>query len=152
MSSKVYNIFVQYFDNPTFTKTKNTSDHTIYMCKLNVHLANATRYLVCIVPRDVFFVGDTQPLSNLKWVSFQTRSLSEPFNVKLKHGYQAKHQAPFNSKIIETSRDQNEVKYRSLELPLEISLLITDKLMYDYPSEGRLNGALETYNTIVIII
>lgn len=150
---QLYSDINTYFDNPVFTKIKNTDDYSIYMCKLNIQLGNEYRYLVCIVPRDVFFIGVLQPLSSLQWTVFQTRSLVDAYSdIKSKHTYYPKQGGVFNSVITRKTETKQEVVYTSKEIPVEISLLINTKNLYDYPPIGTLNSALETYNTVLILV
>ena len=150
--SELYTAFVYYFDNPEFTKIKNLDIYSIYMCKLNVQLANEYRYLVAIVPRDAFFVGTAQELSKLHWSVFQTRSLNETHAIiKKRSSYQPKQDGIFQSVIHRTGISDKETTYKSDLLPIEISLLTNKNNLYDYPTEGLLNSALETYNTIIVL-
>lgn len=152
----IYDLFIDYFDTPVFTKLKNVEDYSIYMCKLNVHLANLTRYLVCIVPKDVFFSGDTQSLKDLKWKVFQTRELSESHTeIRHKHFYKPKQGNVFQTPIEKIGMDGNNTKYRTSENFLrncEITLLFNPKSLFDYPKNGTFNSALETYYTMVELI
>lgn len=152
MQNNVYQLFQNYFDNPFFFKVKNTDEHSIYMCRLHVHLANSTRYLVCHVPRDVYLPGDRQPLSRLQWIVFQCRSLqaSQPL-VMGKHGYRPKQGYPYNSSIVRVFADAEQTRYAVDKLPLEVTLL-PDAHNTEYPPKGTLNAALETYNTVVLFI
>ena len=152
MLTDVYYTIDTYFDSPTFTKTKNTSDYSIWMCKIYTQLSNTNRYLICLVSRDVFFIGDTQPLKNLKWSVFQTRSLSDNHpEILKKHTYRPK-QGNIYSSIIELYKsNDSEYEYKSIDLPLTIALLRDDKSPYNYPDKGTLNAALETYNAIIVI-
>ncbi len=151
-NKELYDAFVYYFDNPNFVKVNNTDIYSIYMCKLRVHLANTYRYLVCIVPRDVFFINTTRKQGDLHWVVFQTRSLTEPYpELVARHSYQPKRDNIFNVILKQISTTENETKYISDKLPIEVSLLANDKNLYDYPKEGPLNSALETFNTIVCL-
>lgn len=150
--SELYNHLVYYYNNPVFTKIKNTGDYSIYMCKLNVHLANKYRYLVCMVQRDVFFVGETQPLSDIRWQIFQTRSLTDSHPIiKKRHSYHPKSNDILNSSIHQISKNNQETKYTSANIPVEISLLSDSNNLYEYPSTGTVKAALETYNTVIVI-
>jgi hypothetical protein len=144
-------LFVDYFENPIFTKTANKDGYSIYYCKINIHLANAYRYLIALCKEDVFFNGENVPLDRLNWVVFQTRSLPENKPLKT-HNYSPKHSAPFNTIITRTSSaDADENVYRCSAYPIEITLL-KSKDTFIYPPTGRINSALETFNTIIELI
>jgi hypothetical protein len=140
----VHSVFVQYFDDPLFTKIKDVDNHSIYMCKLTVQLANAYRYLVAITPRDVYFKGKELPLSHIKWTVFQTRELNVKHPIRT-HTYTPKQGHPYNFIIYRSKDDEN---YKCDSLPVTVNLLGDDY----YPYVGKLNSALETYNTIVILL
>lgn len=147
----IYDIFINYFDNPLFTKIKDTDDYSIYMCKLNIYLANTHRYLISIVDRDVYFKGNQVRLSKLNWKVFQTRSLVENHNIE-KQTYQPKKIYPFNIEINLSSQDELSCNYECKDIQnLNITLIKNKNNLYDYPQKGTLNSALETYNAIVVI-
>jgi len=144
-------VLVEYFDNPQFTKIKNVDEEfSVYMCRLNSQLGSEIRYLVCIVGRDAYLVGDEVSLKALPWTVFQTRSLTDIHDIK-RCGYQPKSRAPFNAIIKRTSKNDKEVEYSCDAFPVTISLLVRPTDMFDYPAEGRLNSALETFNTIIML-
>jgi hypothetical protein len=162
---KIYDLFIDYFDNPIFTKMNNSSTVntqgtldkvSVYMCKLNINLANTYRYLVCITDLDAFFIGNEQPLSSLNWKVFQTRALNDNHDIR-KHSYQPKKVFPYNSNITRTSipnhNIETETKYISdIFNNLDITLLPNKDSIYSYPEKGKFNSALETYNTIIILL
>ena len=142
-------IFVDYFENPIFTKTDNKDGYSIYYCKINVYLANAYRYLIAVCKEDVFFTGENVPLDRLDWVVFQTRSLPENKPMKT-HNYSPKHSPPYNTVITRKVSNAENV-YQCSVYPMEITLL-TSKDNLVYPLTGRINSALETFNTIIELI
>jgi hypothetical protein len=77
----IYNSIVEYFGDVIFTKlnSKSTSDGTIYglyYCKIGCMLCIDNRYLLVIVKDDEEIpIGTHIYLSNLNWISFQTRSI-----------------------------------------------------------------------------
>jgi len=150
----VYDVLIEYFDNPTFTKIRDNDNLLIYMCKINVRLIGNNRYLVCMVPRDVYFVGDTLKLSELKWIVFQTREMMSNFKFENVQSYTPKRNGVFNEIIHVEKRTSDEVKYISNENSvlscLDISLLNNKANVFEYPEKGAFNSALETYNTILI--
>lgn len=95
MRQDIYNSIVNYYGDLIFTKlnTKSTSDGTfygVYYCKVGCMLCIDNRYLLAIVKDDEEIeVGTNVYLSNLNWVSFQTRSIDNfetvnPHNIKIK--------------------------------------------------------------------
>ena len=86
---EIYNNIVNYFGDIIFTKlnSKATSDGTVYglyYCKVGCMLCIDNRYLLVIVKEDTngssdneIPVGTQMYLSNLQWISFQTRSIDD---------------------------------------------------------------------------
>lgn len=92
---EVYNNIVNYFGDIIFTKlnSKATSDgnvYGIYYCKIGCMLCVDNRYFLTIVKDDEDTpIGSQIFLSNLQWISFQTRSIDDfesvnPNGIKLK--------------------------------------------------------------------
>lgn len=144
-------ILADYYDNMYFYKIKNIDNHySMYVCKLNVHLANTQRYLIALTPVDLYNVGNAVRLSDLNWQIFQTRSLSENFKVD-KQLYRPKQTSPYNTKIESFENTPEHKSYKIKDCPIVISLLHDDKNLYEYPDIGTLCAALETYKTIITL-
>jgi hypothetical protein len=105
-----------------------------------------------MVKRDVFFVGETQKLSNIRWEIFQTRSLTDSHpTIKKRHSYHSKTNNVLNSVIYQSNKNKYEVDYKSQTIPVKISLLYDPNNLYEYPVNGTFKAALETYNTIIVL-
>jgi hypothetical protein len=92
---EIYNQLVDYLGDVVMTKlgTKATSDGTfygLYYCRVGCMLCVENRYLIAIVANDESIpVGTQMYLSNLQWVSFQTRIIEDfdevnPNNIKIR--------------------------------------------------------------------
>jgi hypothetical protein len=151
---KTYTTFCDYFDNPEFTKVKNVGELSIYACAVNVQLLSSYRYIICIVPKDMRLMGSLCKMTDLQWKVLQTRDLERPYpSVKYKHSYIAKHGGVYESPIVKVDQTQDKnCVYKCSGLPITITLLHNEALLYAYPSTGVLNSALETYNTIIELI
>ena len=104
MKQDIYNSIVDYFGDVIMTKlnSKSTSDGTtygLYYCRVGCMLCVDNRYLLVIVKEnnqynennqnDNIHIGTQMYLSNLHWISFQTRSIDDfetvnPHNIKIK--------------------------------------------------------------------
>jgi hypothetical protein len=145
----IYEVFVDYFNNPVLTKIKNVDKYTVYMCKIHAMLGNAYRYLILFVDRDVDMFNTTKNMKELRWVSLQTRTLEDHHDLKA-HSYQAKQKPPLNQKIKIQDQNDKQSTYHSDDFPLVITLLHTRKNnSYQYQSTGTIVSALETYQTII---
>lgn len=148
-SESVYTYFVEYFENPTMTKIKNTMDLTMYLTKIECLLTNEFRYIIVLVDQDNLPLGSQKLLSNLQWKSIQTRTLTENHSIPI-HKYNPTNNTPLNKKITRTHLVDESSTYVCHELSLTITLL-HKKDKNDYRSEGKIINALETYQTIITI-
>ena len=143
-------VIAEYFDNPKLTKIQNDgeSQTSLYMAKVS-KIGLKTRYIVCNVPMDVYLVGEVFPLSQLKWVSFQTRSLEKSLHVHIT-SYQPKRGKLFSTPIQQTSESPESVTYQTNLFPqYQIILLKNSNTPFNYPPTGHLNTALETFECII---
>ena len=106
MRQDIYNSVIDYYGDILFTKlnSKSTSDgntYGLYYCQIGCMLCIDNRYLLAIVKEkmendndnpdmnDIIPIGTQMYLSNLHWISFQTRTIDDfksvnPYSVKIK--------------------------------------------------------------------
>ena len=65
----------KYFNYPVLTKTKDVDMFSVYMIKTQCLLSTENRYLIVMVQKDNNNIGEKEKLSNLFWISLQTRTL-----------------------------------------------------------------------------
>jgi hypothetical protein len=147
---EIYKTFTEYFDNPLLTKVSLDGISSIYYAKLNSGLMLDNKYLVVIVNNDKTPVGQTRKLSDLHWASLQTRTIRETINCN-SFIYKYKRTTPFTSKILLTNRKEGSSIYIH-EFLKEISIILinSEKMQYEYPEQGTLGAALETFRTVVV--
>jgi hypothetical protein len=142
-------MFVEYFKNPIMTKMKNESNYSMYASKAYCLLSKECRYVIVFVNRDVFPIKSEKSLSDLYWVSLQTRTLSDQFDIK-SHGYQPVAEGPLLEKIERINITKEASTYKCEDLPLIVTLLHTSKKNSDtYQNRGTIIAALETWETII---
>jgi hypothetical protein len=137
-----------YFDNPIFTKVKENPTHSIYMAKVDCLLANEYRYLIATVPKDDNPKGSTSDLIKLSWDSFQTRSITDYYDIGSQR-YIPKKIGEIMSPIDILDRNENYTSYKTEKFPLKITVLHKKAGKYEYPDRGTLGASLETYQTII---
>lgn len=143
-----YNIINDYFNSPIMLKDKDTENYSIYICKLHSLLSVEKRYIIVITLKDDNKIGDNIPLKNIKWVSFQSRTMTNR-NKLQSHKYSVKRTDRYNIPIYETSKDKKAVYYRCEGYnDIVITILYTENTKH-YQSKGTLVNALETFNTII---
>ena len=138
----------QYFDHPKLTKVGNNNGNSIYMAKNTSHLVTTHRYIIVMVPTDVVIMGQTIPLSDLHWTSFQTRTFSVKEHNPEIYSYMPKKTAPFTSLIVQEEDTSKYSSYRSQQFPLKI-YIFKKETSDSFPSRAQLNSALETYSTLI---
>ena len=147
---KMYQDFDDYFKHPTMFKIKDVNGHSMYMSKTYCLLSNKCRYIVAFVHQDMMPIRTKESLATLKWVSLQTRTLSDIHNLP-SHGYQPKKDGPLNLLITRTNVTDETSTYSCQDLPVTVTLLHTKKNSNQYQARGNIIAALETYNTIICI-
>lgn len=148
----VYSAFVEYFANPAMTKMKDVNDYSMYIAKVYAMLGIEYRYIIVFVKKDEFPLGSTKLLSNLSWVSLQTRSLQDDHNLSY-HSYIPKRHPAIDKKISLIRKDSQQYVYHVDQLPISIVLLPTKKNTdLEYATSGHVTTALESYQTIVTFL
>jgi hypothetical protein len=152
----------QYYDHPLLTKVEDQPSqgthvspgqpsYSIYMGQFQTLLMNEYRYLIAIAPRDLNFIGTTQYLEQIPWVSFQTRTLTENHHLPIL-SYHPKTTGTFHIVIDRITATDSDSTYSAGPFPATITLLVRPDQMYHYPEQGTLSAALETFETILVLL
>ena len=148
----IYTVMLDYFGDMQMTKIKDENMYSFYYSKIATLLKNGNRYLIVIVNRDNNPLDSNLNLSSLQWLCLQTRTLDDFHNIS-KQQYTPKKNEIFNSRITIRNRNQNLSEYTSEKFPnVLITLLHVQNVEYEYPNEGTLIAALETFRTIITFI
>jgi hypothetical protein len=147
--NRIYPLFSDYFDNPLMNKIKEassqTGEYSVYICKVHALLIVEFKYIICFVLKDDNPIGTAVRLSELRWVSLQTRTLKEEHNIPY-HSYIPR-QTKLNNKIALQNKFPTKYVYTCTDLPIIVTLLPNAKT--EYGNSGSVNIALNTYNTII---
>jgi hypothetical protein len=143
-----FQLFTTYYDNMVMHKTRDDEKFSIYMARLQCLLLNEQRFLIAIVPRDHSPPFYQKRLEELRWVSLQIRNLEETYDIQ-PQSYQMKRTPDFQRRIKVMSRNPEVTTYTVENLPIHVSLLHTRNDEYEYPNEGSLISALETFRTMI---
>jgi hypothetical protein len=149
VNENIYQMFVDYFKNPVMTKMKDESNFSMYACKAYCLLSKECRYIIVFVNKDNFSIRTEKKLSELFWVSLQTRTLYDQFDIKT-HGYQPVAEGPLLAKIERIDISKEASTYKCEDFPIVVTLLHTLKKNSDtYQNRGTVIAALETWETII---
>ena len=147
----IYELVATYYDDPIMTKAKDLSDSlSMYVVQLPCLLMNEKRYLIVITHKDQEQPGFTKNLSYFRWVSLQARSLQEESykNIPI-HNYKIKRDDKFMIGLKIKNRS-NEISVYETDLGVfTVSLLHCKNQEYEYPNEGNLVSAFETFQTVL---
>lgn len=149
-----YSLLDEYYDSPIMTKIKNIgNEYSMYAEKLACLLLNEERYIIAICPIDNNPINTRVHLKGLRWLSFQSRSLHEDLPVNGNHQYEIKRADKFNLLLTLSERTEKYTKYNIKDnTSINVTLLHTRGLEYEYPNEGNLISALETFQTVLQFI
>lgn len=150
----IYESFANYFDNPIMNKHKDVDKYSMYICKIYCLLNKDSRYIIVFTTKDDNIQNFQIKLKDIRWLSFQTRTLTESYHHLKKHDYKPKQSHPYNIQINAIKKDETQITYhtpKDTELNLTIVLLIPEKGSHFYQDKGTLAAAFETYNTIISI-
>jgi hypothetical protein len=146
----IYSAFTKYFENPVMTKLKDMDRFSMYYARNKAILGATFRYLIAVVPKNTLPFGTNEQLSNLNWVSLQTRTLEEKYNVQT-YSYTPTVSEPLTQMISMDSQNEEITVYSCSQMEkLQISLIHTRKNnVFQYPPTGNICAALETYQTVI---
>lgn len=143
-----YKVLNEYFDNMVVEKVKDEGAFSVYMARIRFMLLNERRFLVVMTAKDGYPPSHRKPLSDIRWLSLQTRTLTTEHDLA-PQTYELKRDDIYEETISIQSRDKKVSVYTMEKLPITISLLHTKGMEYEYPDMGTLNSALETYRTVI---
>ena len=112
-------------------------------------LLTNNQFIICTCSIDDYPIGSIRYLKSLKWVAFQTRMLDVNKSDHIKFTYTIKNTEKFTPELSLLNRNNFLTKYRCKKYNLIISLLHENDHKYEYPNEGILNQALESFKTII---
>ena len=120
------------------------------MVKTVCLLANVCRYLIAFVPVDDVKIFNSKTLSELRWVSFQTRTLDDKHEIK-SFPYTPKRGSELDAVIKKVQVTSDSVEYSCKDIPIIINLLHQGKNVPSYQEKGTVVSALETFQTIITL-
>ena len=142
-------MFTEYFDNPVMTKIKNENNYSMYMCKTYCLTALSCRYIIVFTLINKVPINTQVHLDELKWVSFQTRTLESKIDLP-SHGYIKELKGPLLEKIQRVKISPEASTYNCQNFPLIVTLLHTkQKTAEAYQDKGNIILALEGWETII---
>jgi hypothetical protein len=146
----VYGAILDYFGNLNLHLIKNENGWATFSAKISSGL-NENRYIFAVV-EDSKVSSDQMMLNDIDWISFQTRTTSETFNVPQYSIFpDDKIRRSVQDIITIIDRNADETTYRTDSLPIKIRLLHDKKKnnYLQYPDKAKLYQALETFRCVI---
>ena len=165
--NKLYKEISDYFSGFMLTKIGNNSGFSVYYAKIDCQLCADIRYIVAMTSLDLNELRAVKPLSEIQWISFQTRTTTdrdhEFSNMKLKsYPYKRnKLSDALQDKIELYKRMKDKSVYIAENYPVKIELIHTiskevnealGKMAPEYSDDGTIASALETYQCVLVVI
>ena len=145
--NNIYELFVNYFNNPKMFKIKNIENLSIYMAKTYCLLSRECRYIIVIENKNNENIMSCKRLNKIEWISLQTRTLSDNHDLP-SHHYISTKKSQLNCDIFFKDKNNNSANYYCKKYEIDIELLYTEKNK-QYQKEGTLISAIETYQTVI---
>ena len=143
-----YDIFCKYFDDPILKKVKDDEHFSVYMTRINCLLIGVCRYVLVNVPKDGLPVGTEKKLSTMGWAVLQTRTLGGKINCT-NSSYKPKTEEIFESQLSIIKRTKKYSEYNCENIPIKVNIFHKKNEEFEYPNNGKLNSAIEIYNTAI---
>ena len=144
----IYDIFSNYYDNPLLYKIKDENGFSLFGIQFPSLLLNEKRFLIVTTKGTL---EQQKRLRNIPWLTLQVRTLTNnnQYNHLPVFKYKVKRLPEYNEPLVVQSRTKEITHYKTSKLPINVSLLHSKGLEYEYPNEGTLISALETFHTII---
>ena len=140
-----------YYEHPVMCKTETKDGTDVYTARIASLLLGAhERYLVAFVASDAeVSPGTERSLIDLPWFHFQARELSEKrFPRATQHAYTGR--MSHDPVLRVSTRTPQYTTYEAVGFPdVRVTMLHTKNEMYEYPNQGTLASALETFQTLL---
>jgi hypothetical protein len=139
----------EYYGDAIMTKVRDYQDtYSLYYAKMNNLVYSEDKYIIAIIENDYFSVGTKKHLSELNWISFQTRTIDTLFYPIKSQNVRSTIKIPITDKITLLQKKEDRYLYSCKNYPVEVELLLTEK-DDSYSSQGTIQGALDTYNCVI---
>ena len=146
----IYQAFVEYLNNPVLEKTKDVEGLSMYMTKTFCLLSNECRYIIVLVKQDNQSKGTLKKLSDMFWISLQTRTLPQKDDCTSTHSYTPKHGGELDTPIERKDYNERASDYKCEKFKnILVTLLHTNEGPREYQDKGSIITALETYQTVI---
>jgi hypothetical protein len=154
LNNYVYSMFSDYYSGLQMTKIKDAGSFSVYYANIHTMIMSSRRYIMVTVPQDINIPGTKIPLSQLKWVSLQSRETDDEYKLK-PQTYKPSPQSLNNLKNIYLVQKKSEDDHVSFniendQIPVTVTMLRSSSSV-NFPKRFPLEWALKEFKTIVMI-
>lgn len=150
--SQIYQAISNIYKNFLMTKTNQYENFGVYKALCESYVHSDIRYIVAIVPNDNNPVGISIPLSELNWISFQTRMTKNSKEFKSfdmsPRTYTLPNKSILHDKITRVLETKEKTVYSTENLPISIEI-IHIKEDDTFTDKGTVIAALELFQTVL---
>lgn len=150
--TEIYKAINNIYKSFQMTKTNQFENYGVYKARVECYICSDNRYIVAIVENDNDSIGTVKPLTELNWISFQTRIIKtidefKRFNMFPK-SYSLPTKSILNDKIIKIGETKEKSVYQTENLPLDVEILHLNE-NETFQDKGTVIAALEMYQTVI---
>lgn len=145
-NNDIYQIFIDYFDDPLMYKTEDKDIYSTYTAQIQCGFSTEWRYLIAFVPKDNNH--SHVKLSSLRWLCLQMRTLKHNKKLPL-ISYKKKRSEIIKTPIYLEMVKGDEYIYKNPKINMKIILL--NEKNSRYLQEGTLESAIETWRTVFVL-
>lgn len=153
-AERIRKLINEFYNNPILKKIEDDGGFSVYATKVHC-LLKEKRYIIFYSLLDSNKVGSFVKLKDIKWVSLQTKTISDENNIVVSmvgnicYQYEPRKIKELNKVIklsLKDSTDNSNVYYTTDKF-IKIYLKLVDSSIYS--NNGTILKALETFNTIL---
>jgi hypothetical protein len=138
------------FDSPP---DKLGKSYSFYYAKIGCLLCHETNYIVSITEQDMLPIGNIEKLSNLDWISFQTRTFENPpIKGLTAQSYKGTEDKNFLHDTVRlVKKEKGKWIYEPDVAPVKVELLDPDNDEV-YSEKGTIKTCLDTFNCVISFV
>jgi hypothetical protein len=152
IKSQIYKAVSTVYNNYMMTKTGQYDNFGVYKALVECNICTDIRYIVAIVDNDSTPIGYEVPLSELNWVSFQTRMTKNSKEFKTYYmrprSYTLPNKSILHDKITRVLETKEKTVYTTDNLPLTIEVIHNTE-NDTFTDKGTVIAALELFQTVI---
>lgn len=149
---EIYKAITDIYKSFQMTKTSQFDSFGVYKARVECYVCSDIRYIVAVVENDNDPIGTIKPLTELNWISFQTRMTKDQNEFKRFNMFARTYTLPpksiLNDRIKKIGETREKTVYETENLPLNVEILHISE-NDTFTDKGTIIAALELYQTVI---